>query len=263
MRFLTILTSRIRYLISDNSWGELIYTKHWIISHSWLFSHLLNYIIQINCISNESEGCVIWCVMWKMLLLVTDLQQISPNSTNPLSSVETSFSPVLCLVGRLFSSFTLFPHLSYSLSECDLMITDRNDVENHKKKKLGSIKLEFRFKTKWVSGMNLFSAVDPMQAAAGSTTESGKALVKILSLSLPLSQGVWLCCNAFRDITLKLFWGSLGVRVWAFADWRDCQTPADCEMEYVVCVCLFLSRICTRAGVYCIGHSHPACWETG
>lgn len=38
--------------------------------------------------------------------------------------------------------------------------------------------------------MNLFSAVDPMQAAAGSTTESGKALVKILSLSLPLSQGV-------------------------------------------------------------------------
>ena len=24
----------------------------------------------------------------------------------------------------------------------------------------------------------------------------------------------------------------------SFADWRDCHTPADCEMEYVACVCV-------------------------
>lgn len=73
-----------------------------------------------------------------------------------------------------------------------------------------SQKLDFPFKIMSRAGWSYF-AVDPTQTRVTATSETW---MKVLTLS----QGVWLLCNAFIDITLKLFWGgggSVGVRVWA------------------------------------------------
>lgn len=66
--------------------------------------------------------------------------------------------------------------------------------------------LGFLFKTKGrVRGV--FFAADLRQASTSRTTATSKAWLKILTLPPPLSQGVWLLCNVFIDITLKLFGG--------------------------------------------------------
>ena len=51
------------------------------------------------------------------------------------------------------------------------------------------MKLQFHFKTKGLSRVNTF-AEDQKQATTDSTTAANKACMKILTLSLLLSQGV-------------------------------------------------------------------------
>lgn len=105
------------------------------------------------------------------------------------------------------------------------------------------MKLEFLFKTKGLSRMNIFLQWIPGRPLRAAQQQGAKPEWK--SWASPcLCPRVFDCWVMHSEISVeKLFGGSLGVRVWAFADWRDCQTPADCEMEYVVCVyvCVFLS----------------------
>ncbi len=101
------------------------------------------------------------------------------------------------------------------------------------------MKLKFLFKTKglvvvhpeWIPGRPLRSAQQQAAKPGWKTWASPCVCPRVFD-----------CCVMHSEISVeKLFGGSLGVRVWAFADWRDCQTPADCEMEYVVCVCVCVS----------------------